>query len=99
MKSPFIKDKKRRLLFSRKEITCLILKTTIRNSLNSRNLRYGCIQKLQKLNRDCARVRITNRCTLTGSRKSVLRTFKTGRIRFREQLSYGLIPGFKKAAW
>lgn len=42
--------------------------------------------------------KFTNRCVLTNRSKS-LRVVKISRIKARELISFGIIPGFKKAVW
>jgi small subunit ribosomal protein S14 len=54
---------------------------------------------LSKLPRNSARVRMHNRCKLTGRPKGYMRQFGVSRIQFREMASAGLIPGVKKASW
>ena len=54
---------------------------------------------LQKLPRNSSRVRLHNRCKLTGRPKGYMRQFGISRINFREMASSGLIPGVKKASW
>ena len=54
---------------------------------------------LQKLPRNSSRVRLHNRCKLTGRPKGYIRQFGVSRINFREMASEGLIPGVKKASW
>ena len=54
---------------------------------------------LQKLPRNSSRVRMHNRCKLTGRPKGYMRQFGISRINFREMASEGLIPGVKKASW
>ncbi|GET31075.1 30S ribosomal protein S14 [Prolixibacter sp. SD074] len=54
---------------------------------------------LSKLPRNSSRVRMHNRCNLTGRPKGYMRQFGISRIQFREMASAGLIPGVKKASW
>jgi small subunit ribosomal protein S14 len=54
---------------------------------------------LQKLPKNSSRVRLHNRCKLTGRPKGYMRQFGISRINFREMASSGLIPGIKKASW
>ncbi len=54
---------------------------------------------LQKLPKNSSRVRLHNRCRLTGRPKGYMRQFGISRINFREMASAGLIPGVKKASW
>jgi small subunit ribosomal protein S14 len=59
----------------------------------------GDWEGLQKLPKNSSRVRLHNRCKLTGRPKGYMRQFGISRINFREMASYGLIPGIKKASW
>jgi small subunit ribosomal protein S14 len=54
---------------------------------------------LQKLPRNSSKVRIHNRCNLSGRPKGYMRQFGLSRINFREMALKGLIPGVKKASW
>lgn len=54
---------------------------------------------LQSLPRNSSKVRMHNRCKLTGRPKGYMRQFGISRIDFREMASKGLIPGVKKASW
>lgn len=59
----------------------------------------GDWEGLQKLPKNSSRVRLHNRCKLTGRPKGYMRQFGISRINFREMASTGLIPGVKKASW
>ncbi|GAB4302128.1 MAG: 30S ribosomal protein S14 [Marinilabiliales bacterium] len=54
---------------------------------------------LSRLPRNSSKVRLHNRCSLTGRPKGYIRQFGISRITFREMASAGLIPGVKKASW
>ena len=55
--------------------------------------------KLEKLPRNSNRIRVRNRCNVTGRPRGVYRKFGLSRITFRELASKGLIPGVTKASW
>ncbi len=59
----------------------------------------GDFEGLQKLPKNSSRIRMHNRCKLTGRPKGYIRQFGISRICFREMASSGLIPGVKKASW
>jgi len=59
----------------------------------------GDWEGLQKLPKNSSKVRLHNRCKLTGRPKGYMRQFGISRINFREMASNGLIPGVKKASW
>ena len=54
---------------------------------------------LSLLSKNSSRVRLHNRCKLTGRPRGYMRQFGISRIQFREMASAGLIPGVKKASW
>jgi len=54
---------------------------------------------LDKLPRNSSRVRLHNRCKLTGRPKGYMRKFGISRVTFREMASAGKIPGITKASW
>ncbi|MCB0492938.1 MAG: 30S ribosomal protein S14 [Cyclobacteriaceae bacterium] len=59
----------------------------------------GDWEGLDKLPRNSSKVRIHNRCKLTGRPKGYLRKFGICRNQFRQMASDGLIPGVTKASW
>ncbi len=54
---------------------------------------------LQKLPRNSSKVRMRNRCKLTGRPRGYMRTFGVSRVTFREMVVFGLIPGLTKSSW
>ena len=59
----------------------------------------GDYEALHKLPRNSSKVRLHNRCSITGRPKGYMRQFGVSRIVFREMASNGKIPGIKKASW
>ena len=59
----------------------------------------GDWEGLQKLPKNSSKVRLHNRCSITGRPKGYMRQFGLCRICFRELASKGEIPGVKKASW
>jgi len=56
-------------------------------------------EKLQKMPKNSSKVRLHNRCKLTGRPRGYMRQFGISRVTFREMAVEGLIPGVKKASW
>lgn len=54
---------------------------------------------LQKLPKNSSKVRVRNRCQLTGRPRGFIRQFGLCRNQFRELALDGRIPGVKKASW
>ena len=55
--------------------------------------------KLEKLPKNSNRIRVRNRCNVTGRPRGVYRKFGLSRITFRELASKGMVPGVSKASW
>ena len=55
--------------------------------------------ELDKLPRNGAKVRLHNRCKLTGRPKGYMRMFGINRVTFRKMALEGKIPGITKASW
>lgn len=54
---------------------------------------------LDKLPRNSSKVRLHNRCKLTGRPKGYMRKFGISRVTFREMAGDGKIPGVTKSSW
>lgn len=54
---------------------------------------------LQKLPKNSSKVRLHNRCKLTGRPRGYMRDFGVSRVTFREMALNGLLPGVKKSSW
>lgn len=59
----------------------------------------GNWEALDKLPRNSSKVRLHNRCMLTGRPKGYMRMFGISRVTFREMAVEGKIPGITKASW
>ncbi|MCO6494210.1 MAG: 30S ribosomal protein S14 [Bacteroidetes bacterium] len=55
--------------------------------------------ELQKMPRNSSKVRLRNRCQLTGRPKGYIRQFGICRNQLRKLASEGKIPGVTKASW
>ena len=55
--------------------------------------------KLNELPRNSSRIRIRNRCKLTGRTRGVYRKFRLSRIKLRELSMSGSLPGVVKSSW
>lgn len=59
----------------------------------------GDYQGLALLPRNSSKVRLHNRCQLTGRPRGFMRTFGISRVLFRKMANEGMIPGVKKSSW
>ena len=75
------------------------LKKIIMNKKLSLEERFKAQQKLSKLPRNSAKVRVMNRCQITGRPHGVYRKLKISRIALRQLGLQGKIPGLIKSSW
>ena len=61
--------------------------------------RFKAQQKLSKLPRNSAKIRVMNRCQITGRPHGVYRKLKMSRIALRQLGLQGKIPGMVKSSW
>jgi len=61
--------------------------------------RFAATLKLAELPRNSAKVRIRNRCEITGRPRAYYRKLKMSRIALRDLGSKGMIPGLVKSSW
>jgi len=59
----------------------------------------GDWKALDDLPKNSSRVRLKNRCEMTGRPKGYMRFFGISRVSFRDMALAGKIPGVKKASW
>jgi small subunit ribosomal protein S14 len=75
------------------------LKAIIANPNTTDEEMWNVQQKLQKMPRDASAVRLQSRCRVTGRPHAVYRKFGLSRIKLRETMMRGEVPGLKKASW
>lgn len=75
------------------------LKKVIVNVNLSEEERAQAVVALQKLPRDSSRCRLRNRCALTGRSRGYYRRFGLSRMKLRELMMCGEVPGVVKASW
>lgn len=61
--------------------------------------RFAANLKLAEMPRNGAKIRVRNRCELTGRPRGVYRKFKLSRIALRDLGTAGQIPGIVKSSW
>ena len=59
----------------------------------------GDWKALDELPKNSSKVRLKNRCQLSGRPRGYIRYFGLSRVMFRDMALNGKIPGIKKASW
>jgi small subunit ribosomal protein S14 len=98
-KSSIEKNKKRERLAKQYAARRNRLKAVADNEDLPMEERFAARLKLAELPRNSAKVRIRNRCEITGRPRAVYRKFKLSRIALRDLASTGQIPGMVKSSW
>ena len=75
------------------------LKEIIMNKKLTLEERFKAQQKLSQMPRNSAKIRVMNRCQITGRPHGVYRKLKISRIALRDLGLAGLIPGMTKSSW
>ena len=75
------------------------LKESIRSPRTSPEDRAAAVVALQKMPRDASPSRGRRRCAITGRPRGVYRKFGISRVKIRETVNRGELPGVSKASW
>ena len=75
------------------------LKKIINNKKLELSERFEAQLKLNKLPKNSSKIRIRNRCEVSGRPHGVYRKLRISRIALRDMASAGKIPGITKSSW
>ena len=98
-KSAVQKNLKRIMMSNKFEKKRSKLKKIIMNKKLELAERFAAQLKLDKLPKNSAKVRIRNRCGISGRPHGYYRKLKISRIALRDMASSGKIPGIIKSSW
>jgi small subunit ribosomal protein S14 len=93
------REKRREKLVKQHAAKRAKLKETIRSPKSTDAEREEATRKLQSLPRDTSASRLRNRCAITGRSRGTYRKFGLARVKVREAMMRGDIPGLRKASW
>jgi small subunit ribosomal protein S14 len=76
---------------------------TLKDLISTKDLpieeRLAAVRKLSEMPKNGAKIRVRNRCLVTGRPRAYYRKFGMSRISLRDLGSKGLIPGLTKSSW
>lgn len=98
-KSMIERNNKRKRLVDQYAAKRAELKEIARNKDLPAEERFKAQLKLAELPRNSSKVRVRNRCQLTGRPRGYYRKLKLSRVALRELTNQGLIPGMVKSSW
>ena len=94
-----MRNEKRKKLTAKYAVRRRELVAAVKNPKTSPEARLQAYGKLRKLPRNSSRIRIRNRCSMTGRPRGVESYFGLSRIALRDMALNGLLPGVRKASW
>ena len=98
-KSAVEKNNARKRLVNRLAAKRAALKAVATDRSLAPEERFQAYLKLAKMPRNSARIRLRNRCEVSGRPRGYYRKFRLSRIALRELGSEGQIPGIVKSSW
>lgn len=93
------RDRKRKKMTKSYASKRAVLKAIIKDRNVPAEERFQAMMKLDKLPRNGSKVRMRNRCALTGRPRAYYRKFNLSRIALRDLASRGELPGVTKSSW
>lgn len=93
------KNKKRQKLVRQYASRRAELKAITKNESLSMEERFKAQLKLASLPRNSSKVRVKNRCDVTGRPRGYYRKLRMSRVSLRDLGNKGLIPGMVKSSW
>jgi small subunit ribosomal protein S14 len=93
------KEKRRVKMVKNAAVKRAQLKKVIKSFETSDEDRLNAVDTLNKMKKSSSKVRLHNRCQLTGRPRGYMRKFGVSRLCFRELALEGLIPGITKSSW
>ena len=93
------RNKKREKMVAQYANKRAALKAVIMDKNSSAEEVFEANLKLAKLPRNSSKVRIHNRCELTGRSHGFYRKLKLSRIQLRKRSNEAQVPGMKKSSW
>ena len=93
------KNERRRKMVARYAAKRKALKAIIMDRSKPMDERFRAQLKLNELPRNSSKIRLRNRCEVTGRPRAYYRKLKMSRIALRELGNQGQVPGVVKSSW
>lgn len=98
-KSSIERNLKRQKLVAKYAAKKAELKKILKDPKTSDEEFFTAQRKLCKIPRNASKIRIRNRCSITGRSRGFIGKFGVSRITFRELALDGKLPGVTKSSW
>jgi small subunit ribosomal protein S14 len=98
-KSAVEKNNKRKRIVASRGARREALKAIIKDKSQPMEDRFQAVMKLSKEPRNSSKIRIRNRCEVSGRPRGYDRKLRMSRIALRDLASMGQVPGVVKSSW
>ncbi|MGQ3671751.1 30S ribosomal protein S14 [Xanthobacter sp. TB0136] len=98
-KSAIETNERRRKLVMNQAAKRARLKSIVNDKSIPLEERFQATLKLAEMPRNGARIRVRNRCEVTGRPRAFYRKLKMSRVALRELGNQGVVPGLVKSSW
>ena len=98
-KSAVEKNNKRKRIVASRGARREALKAIIKDKTLPMEDRFQAVMKLSKEPRNSSKIRIRNRCEVSGRPRGYDRKLRISRIALRDLASMGQVPGVVKSSW
>lgn len=98
-KSAIEKNNRRAALAAKHGAKRAALKAMTKNKELPMEERFAAQLKLAQMPRNGAKVRVRNRCEVSGRPRAFYRRFRISRVALRDLASNGQLPGVVKSSW
>ena len=98
-KSAVEKNNKRKRIVESRGVRREALKAIIKDKTLPMEDRFQAVMKLSKEPRNSSKIRIRNRCEISGRPRGYDRKLRMSRIALRDLASMGQVPGVVKSSW
>jgi len=98
-KSAVEKNNKRKKIVANRGARRDALRATIKDKSLPMEERFQAVMKLSQEPRDSSKIRIRNRCEVSGRPRGYDRKLRMSRIALRDLASMGQVPGVVKSSW
>ena len=98
-KSAVEKNEKRKRIVALRGARRAALRAIVKDKSLPMEDRFQAVMKLSQEPRDSSRIRIRNRCEVSGRPRGYDRKLRMSRIALRDLASMGQVPGVVKSSW
>ena len=98
-KSAVEKNNRRKRMVALRGARRAELRATIRDRSLPMEERFQAVMKLSQEPRDSSKIRLRNRCEISGRPRGYDRKLRMSRIALRDLASMGQVPGVVKSSW